>query len=264
MSAILFRHRRQHNLFPGIDVIYKHVIVMHLRSTPRGLEWIIDGYSDLTMQQSQFIIVHQSNVKCVSNDDFYIKHCLSLTYIYCLNLPWPCDAMWQQQCWLSEELTLIKYQSKHNNSRKCIRKFHLQKAFCSSLSIGTIVTVPRKQAVWCRYNAVNFLTNFHKRHPIARPLGRGMWCLLRIQHLIDFLPQFLHRFRQYLTRFDRVITALDSISILLVAQTMTTVTINSSCKVTDNLSVFQTASTESQSTRVPKLKIRTNVGYQFW
>ena len=186
LSAILFRHRRQHNLFPGIDVIYKHVIVMHLRSTPRGLEWIIDGYSDLTMQQSQFIIVHQSNVKCVSNDDFYIKHCLSLTYIYCLNLPWPCDAMWQQQCWLSEELTLIKYQSKHNNSRKCIRKFHLQKAFCSSLSIGTIVTVPRKQAVWCRYNAVNFLTNFHKRHPIARPLGRGMWCLLRIQHLIDF------------------------------------------------------------------------------
>ena len=25
--------------------------------------------------------------------------------------------------------------------------------------------------VQCRYNAVNLLTNIHKRHPIARPLG---------------------------------------------------------------------------------------------
>ena len=41
--------------------------------------------------------------------------------------------------------------------------------------------------VWCHYNAVNFLTNTHKRHPIARPMG----CLLWIQHLIDILPQFL-------------------------------------------------------------------------
>ena len=31
--------------------------------------------------------------------------------------------------------------------------------------------------VRCRYNAVNFLTKIHKRHPIARPLGRGMVCL---------------------------------------------------------------------------------------
>ena len=45
--------------------------------------------------------------------------------------------------------------------------------------------------VQCRYKAVNFLTNIHKRYPIARPLGRGMGCLLWIQHLIDILPQFL-------------------------------------------------------------------------
>ena len=45
--------------------------------------------------------------------------------------------------------------------------------------------------VWCCYNAVNFLTNIHKRHPIAHLLGRGMGCLLWIQHLIDILPQFL-------------------------------------------------------------------------
>ena len=45
--------------------------------------------------------------------------------------------------------------------------------------------------VRCRYNAVNFLTNIHKRHPIARPLGRGMGCLLWILHLVDILSQFL-------------------------------------------------------------------------
>ena len=48
---------------------------------------------------------------------------------------------------------------------------------------------------------VNFLTNIHKRHLIARPLGRGISCLLWIQHLIDILPQFLHSFMQYLTAF---------------------------------------------------------------
>ena len=44
--------------------------------------------------------------------------------------------------------------------------------------------------VRCRYNAVNFLTNIHKIHPMARPLGRGMGCILSIQHLVDILPQF--------------------------------------------------------------------------
>ena len=32
--------------------------------------------------------------------------------------------------------------------------------------------------VWCRYNAVNFLQIPHKKHPIARPWGRDMRCLL--------------------------------------------------------------------------------------
>ena len=32
--------------------------------------------------------------------------------------------------------------------------------------------------VRCRCNAVKFLINVHKRHPIARPLGRGVGCLL--------------------------------------------------------------------------------------
>ena len=32
--------------------------------------------------------------------------------------------------------------------------------------------------MWRRYNVVNFLQNSCKRHTIARPLGRGMVCLL--------------------------------------------------------------------------------------
>ena len=31
--------------------------------------------------------------------------------------------------------------------------------------------------VWCRYNALNFLTNIHKRYRIAHLLGQGMGCL---------------------------------------------------------------------------------------
>ena len=42
-----------------------------------------------------------------------------------------------------------------------------------------------------RKSAVTFLTNIHKRHPIARPLGRGMGCCLWSQHLINILSQFL-------------------------------------------------------------------------
>ena len=56
------------------------------------------------------------------------------------------------------------------------------------------------------YDAVNFLQNPHKRHPIPRPLGRvmgrllcvqtlmlgrGMGCLLCVQTLILILPQTL-------------------------------------------------------------------------
>ena len=66
--------------------------------------------------------------------------------------------------------------------------------------------------VRCRYNAVNFLKNIHKRHHIARPLGRGMGCLLWIQLLFDILPQFLQSFMQYPTILDRVTTALDCTS----------------------------------------------------
>ena len=54
--------------------------------------------------------------------------------------------------------------------------------------------------VRCRYNVDNILKNIHERHPIVRPLGRGMGCLLWIQHLV------------HITILNRVITALDCIS----------------------------------------------------
>ena len=44
-----------------------------------------------------------------------------------------------------------------------------------------------KGIVYCCYNTVNFLTNPHNRHPIARPSGRGMGCHLWVQSLICVL-----------------------------------------------------------------------------
>ena len=43
----------------------------------------------------------------------------------------------------------------------------------------------------------------------AHLLGRGIGCLLWIQHLIDILPKFLQSFMQCLPTLDHVITALD-------------------------------------------------------
>ena len=63
----------------------------------------------------------------------------------------------------------------------------------------------KRHTVRCRYYVVNFLKNINKRHPIVRPLGRG---LLWIQDLIDILPQFLQLLMQYLTTLHRVITVL--------------------------------------------------------
>ena len=56
---------------------------------------------------------------------------------------------------------------------------------------GDSILLLYEVTVRCYYNAVNFLTNIHKRHPIAHRLGRGMGCLLWMQRLINTLSQFL-------------------------------------------------------------------------
>ena len=88
--------------------------------------------------------------------------------------------------------------------------------------------------VRCRYNVVNFLTNIHKRHPISRPLGRDMGCLLWIQYLIDILPQFLQSFLQYLTILDRIITALECMLLEHISSLILSVAV-SCCKIYSDL-----------------------------
>ena len=80
---------------------------------------------------------------------------------------------------------------------------------------GDSIVLLYEVTVRCRYNAVNFLTSIHKRHPIARPSGWGMGCLLWIQRLINSLSQFLQWFMQYLTMLDRVITTLCMLKLII-------------------------------------------------
>ena len=65
----------------------------------------------------------------------------------------------------------------------------------------------RLNIVRCRYNAVNFLQSHHNMHPIARPSGRGMGCLLCLLTLIyDVLLQLLPRYNctgLYINWYDR-------------------------------------------------------------
>ena len=63
----------------------------------------------------------------------------------------------------------------------------------------------------CHYNAVIFLPNPPQRHPIARPLGQGMRCLLWIQTVLYILPLSVQWCLQYYVILDHVITALHCI-----------------------------------------------------
>ena len=57
---------------------------------------------------------------------------------------------------------------------------------CDSNGWATCMSIVN--TMWCRYNAVNFIPNSCKRHPIARPLGWGMECLLWIQSNLYSAP----------------------------------------------------------------------------
>ena len=53
------------------------------------------------------------------------------------------------------------------------------------------VVIQLQTIVQCHYNMVNFLSNPHKIHPIARPLGQGMECILWVETRIYTLSQSL-------------------------------------------------------------------------
>ena len=59
----------------------------------------------------------------------------------------------------------------------------------------------------CRYNAVNFLQNSHNGHPIARPWGRAMGCVLWVWSLIYVLLLPSQRRMSYRDELDRIVTA---------------------------------------------------------
>ena len=61
----------------------------------------------------------------------------------------------------------------------------------------------------CHHNMVSFLQNPDNRHPIARPWGWGMGCLLWILIPIYVLPQLLECCMWYPVVLDRVTTALN-------------------------------------------------------
>ena len=75
----------------------------------------------------------------------------------------------------------------------------------------------QKTSAWPRlYRAlpifhIQFSPKTHERHPLARPLGRGMGCLLWIQIMIYILPYSLQCCMWCWVILDRDITALDCI-----------------------------------------------------
>ena len=86
--------------------------------------------------------------------------------------------------------------------RKCVEAHRCPKK--------SLYTVQQRCTVQCRYNG-QFSPEFLKIHPIGRPLGQGMGCILWFQTLIYTLSQSLQWFMQWHVILDRVITALDCI-----------------------------------------------------
>ena len=64
------------------------------------------------------------------------------------------------------------------NEQKVIRNKLFKKGMDLVRFSNPIIRYSNMSTVQCCYNVVNFLENPHKRHPIARPLGRGMGCLV--------------------------------------------------------------------------------------
>ena len=66
----------------------------------------------------------------------------------------------------------------------------------------------KKSTVQCHCNTVSFLQNIHNIHPIARPWGWDMGCLLWVKSLMHVLPQSLQWWMHYCVLLHCLITAL--------------------------------------------------------
>ena len=79
---------------------------------------------------------------------------------------------------------------------------------CHKTLFTIIIPAGNQDTMQRCYNVVNFLPNPHKRHPIARPWGWAMGCLLWVQPLINSVSLAAILYIQYNVLLDRVITAL--------------------------------------------------------
>ena len=124
-------------------------------------------------------------------------HRLSITYIILYILPTLINqkdqmrGAWQIQA-MEMHKDLRKNISMHVNIGQC--KYDILYYITMYSTCHTNVVQPVSYTVRWRCNAVNFLTNIHERHPIARPSGRDMGCILWNHHLIDILPEILWLF----------------------------------------------------------------------
>ena len=71
-----------------------------------------------------------------------------------------------------------------------------------------VTEMSKKSTVQCHCNTVSFLQNIHNIHPIARPWGWDMGCLLWVKSFMHVLPQSLQWWMHYCVLLHCLITAL--------------------------------------------------------
>ena len=111
--------------------------------------------------------------------------------------------IWLPQCWCSN-LKRVGKIDRHQTTTKHNKAYNMLSLYGNT--------------VRCRYNAVKLLPNPYKRHPIARPWGRGMGCLLWDQTLIKFCSSHccaVYNIMFYWTALLRHSTALHTIVFLV-------------------------------------------------
>ena len=104
--------------------------------------------------------------------------------------------------WSLMSLSLMSLSVSYNT---CSWELHANSAFGTWLASCCLVksmAFEWQSTVWCHYKAVDFLQNYHKRHPIAHPLG--VFCGSKLTFIfcpipvpIHILPQLLQWWVQY-------------------------------------------------------------------